>query len=297
MKKLRFLLWLAGIALLILVLTRFDWFRNFLFEKILFRTERTLQPTALTITEVRGLAELVSAEWMGEVVASSYEPHFETTIGALRSVYEKLRHQPQRSINFEEYWMIVLLRESAGSVSRQRFVDIVRQNSWEAFFKTYEMPLTVKAMGLYRGPRISYLARGKVQAGVDLKKTRRLEYDESSSTLTLSVPVEVLGIPIVNPVFLEAGDPSVPGYELIEGEDLNLGDPKTAEANQKTREACLDKLRQIAVAEMGILDTARESAEATLTKLLSFFSYEGNPITRVKISDASPAASPLPTES
>lgn len=280
-KKLKTAAWLVILALIVIMLWQIPAVRTLLVSTMGMKTRAVLHPTAISITEIRGMAELVSIEWHGEVVSSSYEDDLKKAVNELREFYLSLQRDPKRKINLEEYRKYLLLRDCSPVRQDKPFGQYLLKTRWEDYMIDREMFIVKKLMDLYRGPRVSYLARGKVQAGVDLSKTERLLYEEATGTLKIMAPVEVLAPPMINPIFIEDTRPPIPGYELIEGDELDLGDPEVGVADDRARKNCRRKLLATALSDGKLLQQAKTTAEEILEKSLRYFTFNGKEIRRV----------------
>ena len=266
----------------------------------LFYSEKiTLEDSDAIVAEVKGIGQLVTAEYYGESIASLSEVYKHTSEQGLKDAYEAKRaaflsikgqypnKKPRwlteqfKKSNKQKSSEFSLLKNAAGKNLEESFLnDDVAELDWTAFFEKYNANVT-RAIAQYqttnkRGDLV-YIGRGWVRAGYDLNKLTDEDFKVSNDTLIIyDLSAEVLDADI-NPWFIPG---KVPGYQLfLNGKNKAVKSAEDLTEVNLVKIECRKKLVQDAIA-MNLLDSAKNTAEETLESFMSLLQDADNPVFR-----------------
>lgn len=211
------------------------------FFKNLFGSERqTIQDTPLSVKEIRGIGELISAEYYGEAIHSLNDGFQSVTLNQVQVYFDTLRHhlnrvyeqvdekmkRPRRNRE-DRIWDEVMLDDHLAFLISQPYFKVLQQveelrprrredlcriaktQVWTLYLqrnpsRRLKLEQIVREMSAEQRDQIelTYIGRGWVKAGYDLARISEEQIDRKADTLFIrNLDPEILNADI-NPWFI-----------------------------------------------------------------------------------------------
>ena len=289
---------------------------DFSFDNII-ETKFTLEDTPTILKEVKDIGEIIGAEYYGEVIHSLTEYYADEDWQSMKATFDEVKSlytvmyknrsgrvfsETQRvyysvdafmeahptASNYDHQWFEAFMDISAFVMMEDRMLEAIRQNNWLQFQKKYFSELD-RERREWRTKRngeavLIYLGRGMVKAGFNLNELDQQAFDLRGDTLLIhDLDPQILNADInpwlVPPFASDSG--GIKGFEVLREEGT-----VSHQARNIVKEGCKYDLIQDAW-KAGIMETAEETAEATLLNFYNLLADSTRQLSTVDI---------LPTE-
>lgn len=282
-RLLRPLLWIVGLAAAVLLILRLVFNISLGF---FFQTRLSLRPTALTLTDIRSMEFLITAEYFGEVIGTARDYFVRRAVPDTETLLLRLMNESRpkeadlspvettllnsvRATLIKRNGVSTRLAERLAEVSN--VLELVKPEFQANHFNGDFAEALVEVLLEKRD--IAYLARGRVTAGYDLSKLDegKYLYCRETGAVYLQAEPEILAKEI-NPWFIY--DPknalSVKGFEIISQSGIDLEEEDSLDFINAVKEECRRRLQEDAL-RTGLRERARSSAEETIDNLFRIF--------------------------
>ena len=296
---------LGGILLFILLYQNSTAFR-FVLSKVFFQQSIDLEQTVLTIKEVNGISEWITAEYYGEALYSLSEYREEaktpqsgrfvpfSEIDSLHlfyiwkdsaeSWYDRWHHELAVSeVKYEQYRdtgmmvktpLFAEFHRLLGERREKKTFQFIQENFLHStkYRRNITKLLDTKEYALIGNPKrdLVLLGRGWVKAGFDLEKltAETLKTEQRADTLFIEgMPDPHVITSSINPWFIPD---QLRGYEIVfKAKSTKL----SSEDVKQVKVGCKDKLEEAAL-ENGLMETAWTSAESSMLSMLQLLGEE-----------------------
>lgn len=260
----------------------------------------TMKDTPTVLEQFRQIGELITAEYYGEVLASSVEIENTQKTDMRKSLksqlkkfeeefviavkraddfrrdgkfYREFKDKNPDLIDNDLYILLAEYCEEKKNLSEKEMIleyktkSTLIDTAMLTSFLTAKYPPT-EANRKVRKSNLVLLGRGYVKAGIDLGNIgeHSLRYIESKKIIQLTMHQPEILRKSINPWFIP--QKKIPGFEfLYVGSKVDVG-PKAIATSIKVKQECLDKLVEDAM-KANILGQAKTNAEQSLSNLFS----------------------------
>lgn len=258
----------------------------------------TMKDTPTVLEQFRQIGELITAEYYGEVLASSVEientqkkdmrkslhkqlKKFEGEfVGAVKRAedfrrdgkfYREFKDKNPELVDDDLYVLLAEYWEKMGFSEKEMILEYKTKSTLIdtallTNFLTAKYPPT-EVNRKVRKSNLVLLGRGYVKAGIDLSNIgeHSLRYIESKKIIQLTMHQPEILRTSINPWFIP--QKKIPGFEFLYIGSRVEGD-KAIKTSMKVKQECLDKLMEDAM-KANILGQAKTNAEQSLSNLFS----------------------------
>ena len=297
-------------------------FLDFSFFGFFSSTHIDLQDTTITVADIKDISRLYVANYYGEVVNSLWEETSNQLAEEVLGLYRKIREalEGERNSNgtrlldafnrmrYEgkdrlftvmlEAYLNVHYRALGqrdrdvsvlGASQRRQFKIALLKDVLTlepaAFHKDYNEDIKYEAVRKKNLPEIAYIARGRVQASIDLNSLAEGDFKVKDGVLTMETPLVIDAV--INPLFVYGKDSfgklvQFPGFMVVKN-TRDATDHDVQGYIKRVKLGCRLKLIRYAL-EDDFIKRGREAAEKRLLQFVSLFgSLNGEAVKRVEV--------------